>query len=90
MGSNLLALLIFFMLASCQSQSNEPLKEPNKNIIALPISNDWVKDKDGCLKLRNEKLAYKLIEENNPTIGASVRLCLNLKGVCKLAYEQKV
>lgn len=64
MVSNLLNIAILFLLVSCHSQ-NDTLKEPNETIKTLPLSNDWIRDKNGCLKLRSEKLAYKLISENN-------------------------
>ncbi len=49
-----------FLFGGCHSPSNEPSKSPNKNIEVMQITNDWIKDKDGCLKLRNEKLALSI------------------------------
>jgi len=69
MASNLLAIVMVFLFAGCHSQNNESSKQAGKDIQAKYVPNDWIKDKCGCLKLRNEKLAYKLIHENNLTKG---------------------
>lgn len=59
------SLAMLFLFADCHSPSNEPSKEPDKTRQTTPVSNDWIRDKEGCLKLRNIELAHKLIEENN-------------------------
>lgn len=56
-------ILLIFLSFSCNSTDNKKIINNNsKDLIEL---NDWKKDKEGCLKLRNEKLANKLIIENN-------------------------
>jgi hypothetical protein len=65
MVNNLLIVTMVFLLASCNSQENKSKVNIGEQAAVLPISNDWQKDKEGCLKLRNEKLAYWLITENN-------------------------
>ena len=65
MGTNLITLLVLVLATSCNLKDDKQKESVAKSVEILSISNDWIKDKDGCLKLRNEKLAYKLIAENN-------------------------
>lgn len=74
MAINLLNISLILLLTSCNPQGGEKKEDTNKQATVLSLPNDWQKDKDGCLKLRNEKLANKLISENN------------LKGSHKIAF----
>ena len=60
---NLYLVFLFIILYNCNSQDNNIRKE--NTTVKSEISNNWKKDKDGCLKLRSKKLAENLIKDYN-------------------------
>lgn len=57
-------LLVFCsFICSCYSKTERNDKVPIQE--ARQFRNDWQRDKDGCLKLRNERLALDLIMKHN-------------------------
>lgn len=70
MVSKFITLTLLLCIVGCHSINNESSKDTVENLTTKFKTNDWIKDSQGCLKLRNEKLAYKLIEENNLKNGA--------------------
>jgi len=61
MVNNLLIITLFYLCTGYQNNSHSTEFKNTEQV----LTNDWIKDKNGCLKLRNKELAYKLIEENN-------------------------
>jgi hypothetical protein len=60
--SKLRLLFLLFTIIGCNGQEK---KSSNQNATVSIYENDWKKDKNGCLKLRNKKLADSLILEFN-------------------------
>jgi hypothetical protein len=61
---------ILFFFYGCSLSNSDSLKNSNSINEEIEKSNDWIFDQNGCLKLRSEKLAYQLINENK-LIGSS-------------------
>ena len=62
--NSLWSIVVIFLLCGCNAQEADSSHALSKNIVEA-MSNSWINDKDGCLKLRNVELAHKLINENN-------------------------
>lgn len=58
------SLLIFsaYLFLSCNGQTSS--SEPQEIQEQVTLMNDWQKDKNGCLKIRNKELAERLVTEN--------------------------
>jgi len=75
----LLSIGIILLLQSCNSQPNGKVKTNNPTTSNEEVTNDWKKDKVGCLKLRTEQLATTLIK-NNQLVNATKERFLKVFG----------
>jgi len=62
---NSLVILFYLLLCCCNGNETNSNSVYNKVEQTNVVMNEWKKDKNGCLKIRNKKLAETLLQKYN-------------------------